>query len=395
MISRRKLLFSGAIAGGLGAYSCGRGLRYPLLSWEHQALPNSTKINNDCAIIFKDAITTPDKQFRAIAPEPKLFIKANSGNVEFTINNIASNAIMHIDGQAPSLINEQIDGLTRSLSIRLNSDTEFNLHWKLEVENGFEFAVIGDTGGGSELDWALKRAQQLNAQFLLHLGDFNYSDGEYQTAIEAFNKSPVPVYITIGNHDFHGNGLIYQRFLNELGPMNHAFDLAGTRFVNLDTAADFFPANSGQRGKLMKTLSQQQTFNGEQVFFSHRPLKDPRPHDDHEIGGIKEIEWLSHSINALGGKHYLHGHVHHSAETDFDGLHQFSVGEGLGHEDLVRQKQVAQLLLTKVEPAMPLAHRWVDLNMPWKLHQSPTHDFKLQRDGRQQQLKWYKKILES
>ena len=296
---------------------------------------------------------------------------------------------MHIDGQSPSSINEQIDGLIRTIAIQTNGETEFSLHWRLKVENGFEFAVIGDTGGGSELNWALKRAKELNAQFLLHLGDFNYSDGEYQAAIEEFNQSPIPTYITIGNHDFHDNGLIYQRFLNELGPMNHAFELAGTRFINLDTAADFFPMNSGHRGKLIETLSQQKKFNGEQVFFSHRPLKDPRPHDDHEIGGINEIEWLSNSINDLGGKHYLHGHVHHSAEIDFNGLKQLSVGEGLGHEDLVRQKQVAKLLLTKVEPAMPLAHRWVDLNMPWKLHQNPTHALKLKLDGRQEQLKWF------
>jgi hypothetical protein len=392
MISRRKLLIGGGLLGGLGLYSYQRGLRYPRLSWEHAPLANSTKIPNG-NVFFKDAIATSENTFRAIAPEPKLSISTATGQLEFTISNIASNAIMHIEGQVPALINEQTEGLNRVVEIQINGDTEFSIHWKLNVEDGFDFAVMGDTGGGSELDWTLKRAHQLGAQFLLHLGDFNYSEGEYQAAIDAFNTSPIPSYISIGNHDFHHNGLIYQRFLNELGPMNHAFELTGTRFINLDTAADFFPAHSGLRGKLINTLHQQAPYQGEQVFFSHRPLKDPRPHDDHEVGGINEIEWLTKSIKALGGKNYLHGHVHHSAEIDFNGMHHLSIGEGLGHEDLVLQKKVAQILMARVEPNQALAHRWVDLNMPWELHQSPTHAIKLKRDGRQKQLDWYRQLL--
>ena len=394
MLSRRKLLSSGALLGGLGLYSYQRGLRYPRLSWEPQALANTASLANG-RVIFKDAILTPSNHFRAIAPEPKLHIQANTGNVQFEIHNIADNATLHINSPPSALIEEQKNGLTRIVNIQTNGETDIRLQWQLNVGNGFEFAVMGDTGGGSELDWTLKRAHQLNAQFLLHLGDFNYTDGEYQKAIDAFGQSPIPSYISIGNHDFHSDGLIYQRFLNELGPMNHAFELSGTRFVNLDTAADFFPAHSGLRGQLLSNLMDQPKFSGEQVFFSHRPFKDPRPHDDHEIGGINEIEWLSQSIKALGGKHYLHGHVHHSAELDFDGIHQLTVGEGLGHEDLVLQKRVAQLLMAKVEPAMPLVHRWVDLNMPWSLHQSSTHTVKLRRDGRLKQLHWYHQLLNS
>lgn len=392
MISRRKLLAGGTALGSLAFYSYTRGLRYPTLSWEPPALPDSAQLNGGHATI-KDAIIVAKNKFRAIAPEPSIKIDSINTTVQFEISNIASNAVLEIAGQQLKSTNEQVTGLTRTIDIETRGDTELTLSWKLDVKDGFEFAVMGDTGGGSELTWTLERAHQLGAQFLLHLGDFNYSDGEYQSAIEAFNKAKIPTYITIGNHDFHDNGLIYHRFLNELGPMNHAFELAGTRFINLDTAADFFPAHSGLRGKLIKDLHHQPVFPGEQVFFSHRPLKDPRPHDDHEVGGINEIEWLSNSIKDLGGNNYLHGHVHHSAELDFEGIKQFSIGEGLGHENLVLQKQVAKILIAKVEPRTPMSHSWIDLNMPWSLHQSPTHLKKLKRDGRHKQLEWLHEIL--
>ena len=114
--------------------------------------------------------------------------------------------------------------------------------------------------------------------------------------------------------------------------MNNAFLVNGVRLVNLDTGADFFPAQSGNRGKLLNSLSK--TPN-QQIAFTHRPLKDPRPHDDHEIGGINEIAWLIEALKATGGSYFLNGHVHHSAEFDIEGIRQYTVGEGLAHEDLV------------------------------------------------------------
>ncbi|MBL4672911.1 MAG: hypothetical protein JKX81_11685 [Arenicella sp.] len=82
--------------------------------------------------------------------------------------------------------------------------------------------------------------------------------------------------------------------------MNHAFELAGTRFINVDSAADFWPKQSGHRGKLFSSLGAATSFIGEQVLFTHRPLKDPRPHDDHEIGGIGAIDWLAKQSRELG-----------------------------------------------------------------------------------------------
>jgi len=391
VITRRRLLASGALLSTLGIYSHQRGLRYPRLSFEHKAR-GLTLSTDEFDLSLKDCIATANHSLRAIAPEPGIAISNLKGTTAIEIVNIASNAIIHINAEAASYVDEEVNGTHRTIHIKSTTSQSINIHWSLPVNDGFEFAVMGDTGGGSELVWTLKRAHELGAQFLLHLGDFNYSNGEYEQAIEHFKKAKLPCYITIGNHDFHDNGLIYDKFLAELGPMNHAFELAGTRFINIDTAADFWPAHSGHRGALFDTLQREPRFNGEQIMFTHRPLKDPRPHDDHEIGGIGSIDWLIKQSRELGISTVLNGHVHHSAELDFRGLRQLTIGEGLGHEDLVLQKPVSKIMMAKVEPNEKLEHRWLDLNMPWADHQSPTHLYKLKRDRRDKQLDWYQSL---
>ena len=118
-------------------------------------------------------------------------------------------------------------------------------------------------------------------------------------------------------------------------------------------------------------------------------LKDPQPDDDHEIHGPGEVNWLVEQCHGIGIDTFLSGHVHHSAEIDFKGIRQFTVGEGLGYENLVSQKPVAKMLLGLVEPFKKVDYRWVGLNMPWSEHQNPTHRSKLEFDGLHKQLKWY------
>lgn len=391
MITRRRLLLGGALISTLGVYSHQRGLRYPRLSFERKAVPATVLSSEQLEIDLQDCIAVGGHTIRAIAPEPCLFIKRLEGSTSIKVLNIASNAVLKLDSKASAYIDEEIDGTTRTVHInRANQDT--TVKWSLPVADGFEFAVMGDTGGGSELAWTLKRAHKLGAQFLLHLGDFNYSEGEYDTAIEHFNNAKLPCYVAIGNHEFHNNGLIYDKFISQIGPMNHAFELAGTRFINVDTAVDFWPAYSGHRGKLFSSLTEAGPFNGEQIVFTHRPLKDPKPNDDHEIHGPGEVDWLVKQSHKLGIGTILSGHVHHSAELDYQGLRQMVIGEGLGYENLVLQRPVAKILMSTVEPHKQLVHRWVDLNMPWSEHQNPTHSIKLKSDRLHRQLEWFTQL---
>jgi len=396
LICRRRLLASGLALTTLGLYSYQRGLRYPALSFEHHA-PNPMLATAQLNLTLRDCIAVDDTTLRAIAPEPSVSIELAKGNSSFKITNIATNAVLEINQGKPysGIVDQQVEGINRQIFITSGTSQNLRIDWTVPVSEGFEVAIMGDTGGGSELAWTLKRAVELGAQFLIHLGDFNYSDGEYDSAIRQFNDAKLPCYVTIGNHDFHDNGLIYDQFLKQIGPMNHAFELAGTRFINIDSAANFWPNHSGQRGKLFRSLGATEPFAGEQVVFTHSPLKDPRPHDDHEIGRIDEIDWLARQSRELGVSTILSGHVHHSAELDFQGLLQLTIGEGLGYENLVMQKPVAQIMMARVEPGKKLAHRWENLNMPWVDHLNPTHLIKLQRDRRFKQFDWYQALLAS
>lgn len=396
MASRRTfLLASGIAAAGLG-YSYHRGLRYPRLSLEPHALDTSFK-HQGAAFELADLIpikSTATKSntavsLRAFTPTPELRIQAGRVDLEVEVNNVLSGAQLQVKTNANTEVHEDVDGINRRLLIRSKSDDEIILSWEHDLDHGFDFAIIGDTGGGTELDWCLQRAAELGARFLLHLGDFNYSDGEYDRAIQQFHDAPLPCYISIGNHDFNDSGLVYHKFRTELGPLNSHFTIAGTRFINIDTAADFFPAQAGLRGNLLQRLAKSPHAPENTVMFSHSPLRDPRPNDDHEVGGINEVAWLLSMAKTLNTSDFLCGHVHHSAELDISGLRQWTAGEGLGHEDLIHQQPVAQLLMGRVQPGQAVSYQWQDLSMPWSLHTSPTHKFKLLRDQRQRQWDWF------
>ena len=402
--SRRQLLLAGSAA-GLASFVHNQGLRYPRLGFEPEN-PESKIISATAQIELEDCIYTKQNDpitLRAIAPEPQISVNfKRRTELRIIISNVAENAELRVNGIGVDSVEEEIDGISRRLTVRSDSNKYAKLSWQLPNRDAFKFAIIGDTGGGTELDWCLARAHKLGALFLLHLGDFNYTNkdappelrsDEYELSIQAFWNSPLPVYISIGNHDFNQNGLVYKRFLNELGPMNHAFELGGTRFINIDTAADFFPANAGNRGKLAQQLHQSEKRYDDQLFFTHKPIQDPRVGQDHSINE-REINWLKEQMSSIGCSTLFNGHVHHSDERDLEGIHQWTVGEGLGHEDLVHRKQVSKLVVGKVERGKKVSYSWHALDMPWALHQSHTHETKLINHQRMEQLEWYKAMIQ-
>ena len=290
-------------------------------------------------------------------------------------------------------LTESQKGLRRTIKFSAKAGDAISFEWVLPDASNFKFAAIGDTGGGDELDWVLQRIEQLDVSFALLLGDLNYGAGEYQSAIELLKAAPCPVYVSIGNHDYNDSGLIYDTFLNQIGPLNNAFVYSGVRFVNFDTAANFLPAWSGKRGDLFAALSSDARQFFEQVFFTHRGFVDPRPGEDHVISGIGEMSWLAESIQSLGGDHVLCGHVHRSAENEYKGLKQFTTGEGLGHEDIVNQSQTSKLLVGEVDTNGGLTYQWHALDMPWSYHTSHTHKEKLIKNNHLERLKWFEGLL--
>lgn len=399
MVNRRHVLLGGVALLG-GVYVNSRGLRYPRLNFEPEALSPqvidqhfSAKLDGAIENTAHVAHQGTSSALRAISPEPKILISINAASpINFTINNIAESATIKVTAAGIDL-NEEVHGITRSIELKSNRSQDVLVEWFLSEQDGANFAVIGDTGAGLELEWCMARAQQLGADFLLHLGDFNYVDGEYERAIQLFHDAPLPCYVTIGNHDFNESGWIYEKFVRQIGPLNHSFSFAGTQFLNIDTALDFFPAHSGLRGEMLGCIESNKKRFFDHVCFTHRNFVDPRPGQDHTIGRAGERRWLADKLNDIGVKRVLTGHVHRSAESEYRGLEQYTVGEGMGFEDIVHEEKVAQLIMGRVEKGKEVTYKWESMNMPWKLHTSPEHEEKLIKEHSPAKLKWYRDML--
>lgn len=364
-ISRRKLLIAGSLA-GLAGYSVSRGLRYPTLSWSPTPLAQAQSFK-DCRVLLGNAIFSNYRYLdegmaleennsiyiRAYDVEPEIELMPYSGSDHhIVVNNISPHAILAVDTEDTNSlkIDEQTNGISRVLTLSGASGESIHLKWELPKDrHHYKVACIGDSGGNQELDWCIERAKRLGADFFLHLGDFVYNPGEYDMAIEKFYNSSIPCYISIGNHDFHHNGLIYPKFREQLSPLNHSVNLFGTQFINLDTAADFFPVDGGLRGGFVDTLLQDQRQFDERIVFTHRPLKDAREGHDHVVGSIGEVDWLKQLCSNLGVETYLNGHVHLTAENDVDGLRQLTVGEGLAFNDILAKRPVGKILMIDVK----------------------------------------------
>lgn len=406
-IRRRGFIASGIASFGLAAYSMYRGIRVPPVIWEPPLLP-TTFGNALINLHIKGAIRTKvsvvpnvDFSLRAYEPEPSVIVKL-SKNTEATIslNNISPHAQLNVDpihdagsNLTKPQVTEHKDGITRLLTIRSTEKSHVNLHYSLPVKAGFRFAAIGDTGGQKELRWCIQRAHDLDALFLLHLGDFYYDEGDYTAAIEAFNAAPLPVYVAIGNHDFHDGKLLYHSFLDNIGPFNNAFLLGGVQFANIDSASNLVPWNRGQRGELLGQLVRQQNAikNAkklpaspvQRVAFTHRPLFDPVAGSTHDIGNSLERDWLINMLEAAGFSTLLSGHIHIHARAQIGKLDNIIVGQGLGHQDLITNSDYSKIAIGRVSKHGGLSFEFAPLSMPMREHCHPRTEVVKQslRDG--------------
>lgn len=378
-INRRRFLTATSLAGlGLGGYSLNRGLRFPMLGWEPAELDSTYDFGILGASSTNLIKTTQQSSiraigFRAYAPEPSLTLFPKEDQyLQVLVNNIASDAELITKHMA--LVKEEITGISRLLSLDLKRDQALPLRWQLPSLNDYSFASIGDTGGNHELAWCLQRAEELGARFLLHLGDFNYQDGDYDRSIELFNNSPIPCYVSIGNHDFNDNGRVYQQFLDGIGPFNNAFAIGKTRFANIDTAASFLPFSSGLRGQLFKELMATKDNFIDTVGFTHRPLYDPVPDSEHHVGNEGERNWLAGMLKKTHVPTLLSGHIHIYDRDTYKGIDNIIAGQGLGHQDLIVNQDYSKMVLGEVNQDGKVDYRAAPLAMPMTMHCHPRSD---------------------
>lgn len=370
MIRRVIMLLITGVVVALTAYSYHRGLRYMPPVFEPE--PHSqTAVANEVVFLgigaYRQSATDGQVRFRAYVPEPSLQV-TGTGNFVVQINNLHPQA--RLDSKVQ--VQERIEGLRRTVSGEIKE--RLVLSWQLPQKDYYRFTAIGDTGGGPELRWVLQRSQELDALFLLHLGDFNYETTDFADAESVLNSAAIPTFAAVGNHDFYESwSLVYPRFMDSIGPLNSTFVLGGIRFVNLDTASRIFPVTAGGRNALLVKLQNAGPAPDvrDTVVFTHKPLRDPRDADEpfyeHALTGY-ESDWLKQKLLGLGFKTLLAGHVHMSAGFDHDGLKTLVSGQGLAHADLMYDKPVARMLIGHVLLGDPVLYQWVPLNMPANAH---------------------------
>ncbi len=375
----RSALYGGAAVTGLGlAYSLKRGIRYPTLGLEPTPLPSTFHFESGTVSVDSDDLIRLDAgqqqlRLRAFSVQPAMLIRnQDATRIKLSVNNIAAEAELQLaDTGAASLVSETVDGITRTLTLDLKPRTEINLRWTVPYKSNYSFAAIGDSGGDQELAWCLQRAHDLGAKFLLHLGDFNYQDSDYDRAVELFHNSPIPCFISIGNHDFHDSGLLYPQFLAQLGPLNHAFTIGKTRFVNIDTAASMFPYSAGKRGKLLQSLTKFNASVADTVSFTHRPLHDPIEGSTHDIGNTGERNWLIDMLKRIDSPTLISGHIHIYHRSDFMGIDNIIAGQGLGHQDILTNSDYSKIVLGNVDDDGKVSFSAEPLSMPMGLHCHP------------------------
>lgn len=395
-ISRRQLLkrfaiggaAAGGVAGGL-SYSLNRGIRYPMLGLEPKPLGTLFSLANGSASLSSNDLlelpqqagkasenhSNPTHHFRTFSAEPNIKVRSNDRQrIQLSVNNLSTDAVLEVDTSgvvSDTLVAETIDGITRTVELNMARAQEATLSWALPYSSDFKFASIGDSGGDHELAWCIQRAHDLGAKFLLHLGDFNYQEGDYERSIALFHNSPIPCYISIGNHDFHDSGVIYTRFLDQLGPLNHAFTIGKTRFVNIDTAASMLPYSAGNRGALLESLTKTNNTVTETVSYTHCPLHDPLEGSTHDIGSKGERDWLIKALNRIESKTLLSGHIHIYDRSEFMGIDNIIAGQGLGHQDILTNSDYSKMVIGEVATDGTVNFKPEPLSMPMGLHCHP------------------------
>ncbi|MCZ7599044.1 MAG: metallophosphoesterase [Gammaproteobacteria bacterium] len=305
---------------------------------------------------------------RAFGPTPAMTVVAASPAViDVTWRNIPVRAEL----EAPNVRIADEQGPT-PVNRRLSPEFPAGRHrigYRVPFADEFAFTVIGDSGGGSELAWCLERSAHLGADFMLHTGDFYYSQGDFATLPVVLESSPLPMYATIGNHDFHDGGrLVHRDFVQHIGPRNFAFILGETMVASFDTAASTWPASSGDRGELFDALAARRESYRHLVAMTHRPLHDPGLGPDYRDGrtlSASEVAWVGERLRRLSAKPVLLvGHIHVSVEMVEDGITTYISGDGLASRNLASGRKLARILLGVKRPGEPPRYDWQPLGIP-------------------------------
>ena len=353
--------------------ACMIGIRIPGLQLDnYQVLTAHEDIENGFSLSVEGGyIKQVGHQFvvRAYSPHLKLRLSGHLISFPIEIENIHPDAVL-ITGQNKVEIQEEKQNLNRGLIVNGKLELPLSLQWKFPQKTHYRFMALGDTGGGKELEWALIRAKQLNADFVVHLGDMFYSPQDVYSAFNTIQNSPVPVFNIYGNHDYYNDGKypLKNTFNKNFSPSNFQFELLDKTFISLDTSSHIFPYHKGMRGKFLKPLIEQiKSSEHQALLFTHQPIANTMYHDipelEHGITGF-EGAWLEQKLLPVRHLTVIAGHVHQSLQVTDALLPTYVAGEGIAHRDLIANQSVSKVLIGDIYEGQLTYFSWELNNMP-------------------------------
>lgn len=353
--------------------------RYPRISYD--VADRAVNLhNNEVDVISQGAYLKDEGAmvFRAFAPDVSLHITAQVQNedVQLQLENIHPQSSIQSD-QPNLMVQEKQQGLIRTVTISgLEQGETLRLKWPFPDKESYQFVAVGDTGGGKELTWSMMRAEQLKADFILHLGDAYYTPPEVGAVGTKMNESAMPIYTANGNHDFRGpEGNAIETFTKNVSPLNAQFNLLGHCFINLDTGAYMYPAHKGMRAKRLAAEVVNHARNPQQcksyIVFTHKPIlgafEAEFPKRNHSLNG-GDAAYLLSKLQQLDNVTLLVGHIHLDFEFEQDGMKTYVTGNGLAQTNLVRAQPSAKVLVGKIFKNQTTQFTWAENNMPMQYH---------------------------
>jgi hypothetical protein len=320
-----------------------------------------------------------ETRFRSFQPDTRLRLSSSMPVIRqiIRLENIHPDAVFEVSEGDSARVSERTHGLLREVVLTgLPEYAQITLSWHFPEKTSYRFVAVGDTGGDQELSWALSRASELGADFILHAGDAYYDESEKNRIGQRLNEASIPVYTSNGNHDFLGpNGNAIELFLTEIGPLNASFKLSHTCFINLDTGAFMYPAHKGERAGLLAAEVVNHRRNPtrckEYVVLTHKPMVDTFevefPQRSHALSGA-DARWIIKQLQQLSRVSLIAGHIHNDFEFEQDGFKTFVSGSGLAHLDLVHGRHVARMLIGDFGDDQNLQMQWALNTMPMEYH---------------------------
>jgi len=191
--------------------------------------------------------------------------------------------------------------------------------------NDFRFAILGDRTGNAQpgvYEQVWREVDGIHPDFVINVGDTIQGGDDATAASEwralrpLWNRYPVPMYFTPGNHDIWSaaSRAVYER---ETGhPASYSFNYQNAHFTVLDNsqAPDLSDALSEDQMQFLERDLEQNRARDPKFVFFHKPLWLIPVKFQNSAFAFHQL------MRKFGVRYVVSGHGHQFVEGDLDGV---------------------------------------------------------------------------